>query len=32
MPSDRAICSLRVEDFEVIDHGAPVTLTYDCSR
>jgi hypothetical protein len=24
--------SLRVEDFDVIDHGAPITLTLDCVR
>jgi hypothetical protein len=23
---------LTVEDFEVIDHGAPIELTYDCVR
>jgi serine/threonine-protein kinase len=28
----RDLRSLRVEDFEVIDHGAPIELTYDCTR
>jgi hypothetical protein len=28
----RDLRSLRVEDFEVIDHGAPITLTLDCDR
>jgi hypothetical protein len=28
----RDLRSLRVEDFEVIDHGAPIELTYDCMR
>ncbi|MBS1119616.1 MAG: hypothetical protein H6Q90_1844 [Deltaproteobacteria bacterium] len=26
------LASLRVEDFEVIDHGAPIDLTLDCAR
>jgi hypothetical protein len=26
------LSALRVEDFEVIDHGAPITLTGDCVR
>ena len=26
------LAALRVEDFEVIDHGAPIALTYDCNR
>jgi serine/threonine-protein kinase len=29
-PQDLA--ALKVEDFEVIDHGAMITLTYDCMR
>jgi hypothetical protein len=29
-PTDLA--ALKVTDFEVIDHGAPITLTYDCAR
>lgn len=29
-PSDLA--ALKVTDFEVIDHGAPIALTYDCAR
>jgi hypothetical protein len=29
-PTDLA--ALKVTDFEVIDHGAPITLTYDCVR
>jgi len=28
----RDLSALRVEDFEVIDHGAPITLTFDCVR
>jgi hypothetical protein len=28
----RDLSMLKVEDFEVIDHGAPITLTYDCER
>jgi len=26
------LAALHVEDFQVIDHGAPITLTYDCVR
>jgi serine/threonine-protein kinase len=26
------LAALKVTDFEVIDHGAPITLTYDCAR
>jgi serine/threonine-protein kinase len=29
-PTDLA--ALKVTDFEVIDHGTPITLTYDCAR
>jgi hypothetical protein len=28
----RDLASLRVEDFEVVDHGAPIELTFDCRR
>jgi serine/threonine-protein kinase len=28
----RDLAALQVTDFEVIDHGAPITLTYDCVR
>ena len=28
----RDLSMLEVEDFEVIDHGAPIELTYDCVR
>jgi serine/threonine-protein kinase len=28
----RDLSAFAVEDFEVIDHGAPITLTYDCER
>jgi hypothetical protein len=28
----RDLVALRVEDFEVIDHGAQITLTFDCVR
>ncbi len=28
----RDLAALRVEDFQVIDHGAPVNLTLDCTR
>ena len=28
----RPIPTLKVTDFEVIDHGAPITLTSDCVR
>lgn len=28
----RDLSALKVEDFEVIDHGAHITLTYDCTR
>ncbi|MBX3156984.1 MAG: hypothetical protein KF773_13500 [Deltaproteobacteria bacterium] len=28
----RDLRDLQVEDFEVIDHGAPIDLTYDCER
>jgi hypothetical protein len=28
----RDLSLLRVEDFEVIEHGAPIALTYDCAR
>jgi hypothetical protein len=28
----RDLADLRVEDFDVIDHGAPITLTYGCER
>ncbi|MBN1769974.1 MAG: hypothetical protein JXB32_01835, partial [Deltaproteobacteria bacterium] len=28
----RDLAALDVEDFEVIDHGAPVYVTYDCVR
>ncbi len=28
----RDLAALRVEDFEVIDHGEPVPVTYDCVR
>ena len=28
----RDLSALEVEDFEVIDHGAPIELTYDCVR
>ncbi len=28
----RDLSSLQVEDFEVIDHGAPIDLTFDCVR
>jgi serine/threonine-protein kinase len=28
----RDLAALKVTDFEVIDHGAPITLTYDCVR
>ncbi len=30
--SPRDLSSLRVEDFQVIDHGPMITLTYDCMR
>ncbi|HEX6245169.1 MAG TPA: hypothetical protein VFZ61_29810 [Polyangiales bacterium] len=30
--SPRDLSMLKVEDFEVIDHGKPFTLTYDCER
>ena len=26
------LAALKVTDFEVIDHGAPITLTGDCVR
>jgi hypothetical protein len=28
----RDLAALKVTDFEVIDHGAPIALTYDCTR
>ncbi|MFT3923789.1 MAG: hypothetical protein QM778_14750 [Myxococcales bacterium] len=28
----RDLAALKVEDFEVIDHGAPIELTFDCGR
>jgi serine/threonine-protein kinase len=28
----RDLAALKVTDFEVIDHGAPITLTFDCER
>jgi serine/threonine-protein kinase len=28
----RDLAALRVEDFDVIDHGPMITLTYDCTR
>jgi serine/threonine-protein kinase len=28
----RDLSMLKVEDFDVIDHGAPIPLTYDCRR
>ena len=28
----RDLADLTVEDFEVIDHGAPIPLTYECER
>lgn len=28
----RDLAALKVTDFEVVDHGAPITLTYDCAR
>jgi serine/threonine-protein kinase len=28
----RDLASLKVEDFEVIDHGAMIDLTFDCTR
>ena len=28
----RDLAALQVTDFEVIDHGAPIGLTYDCAR
>jgi hypothetical protein len=28
----RDLAALKVTDFEVIDHGAPIALTYDCER
>ncbi len=28
----RDLHALAVEDFEVIDHGPPIELTYDCVR
>lgn len=28
----RDLSALEVEDFEVIDHGAPIELTFDCTR
>ncbi len=28
----RDLSALEVEDFDVIDHGAPIDLTYDCMR
>jgi serine/threonine-protein kinase len=30
--SPQDLRALKVEDFEVIDHGAPIPLTYDCER
>jgi hypothetical protein len=28
----RDLAAIKVEDFQVIDHGAPIPLTYDCVR
>jgi serine/threonine-protein kinase len=28
----RDLSMLKVEDFDVIDHGPPIPLTYDCKR
>jgi hypothetical protein len=32
MRRDRRLAALQVTDFEVVDHGAPIALTFNCDR